>query len=153
MVFYNILKFFVEGYYLFFLFVSEMKEKFEDRVCVFLFFLDEIRVVKDDEEIEKIKKVVEIVDRVFEYILKFIKLGILENEIVVEFNYFILKNGVKGFLFEFIVVFGKRSFLLYGVVIDKKIEFGDIVIIDFGCNFDGYMFDMIRMVFVGKVEN
>ncbi len=153
MVSHNISKLFVEGYHLPFSFVSEMKEKLEDRIYALSISLDELRSVKDHEEIEKIKKAVEIADRAFEHILKFIKPGISENDVVAELNYFILKNGAKGFSFEPIVASGKRSSLPHGVATDKKIEAGDTVLIDFGCNFDGYMSDMTRTVFVGKVEN
>lgn len=142
-----------EGYHLTFSIFSDMKEKIAKNLYPLSFSIDEIRAVKDEEEIEVIKKAVEIADRAFEHILKFIKPGVSENEIVAELNYFILKAGAKGFSFEPIVASGKRSSLPHGTATAKKIEHGDVVTIDFGCNFDGYMSDMTRTIFVGKPDN
>jgi len=141
-----------EGYNLTFSTFSDMKEKIGDRIYPLSFSIDEIRAVKDEEEIELIKRAVEITDKAFEHILKFIKPGVSENEVVAELNYFILKNGAKGFSFEPIVASGKRSSLPHGTATNKKIEYGDVVTIDFGCNFDGYMSDMTRTIFVGKSD-
>ncbi|ABP67815.1 peptidase M24 [Caldicellulosiruptor saccharolyticus DSM 8903] len=142
-----------EGYNLTFSTFSDMKEKIGDRIYPLSFSIDEIRAVKDEEEIELIKRAVEITDKAFEHILKFIKPGVTENEVVAELNHFILKNGAKGFSFEPIVASGKRSSLPHGTATNKKIEYGDVVTIDFGCNFDGYMSDMTRTIFVGKPDD
>ncbi|AZT90049.1 aminopeptidase P family protein [Caldicellulosiruptor changbaiensis] len=142
-----------EGYNLTFSTFSDMKEKIGDRIYPLSFSIDEIRAVKDEEEIKLIKRAVEITDKAFEHILKFIKPGVSENEVVAELNYFILKTGAKGFSFEPIVASGKRSSLPHGTATNKKIEYGDIVTIDFGCSFDGYMSDMTRTIFVGKPDN
>lgn len=141
-----------EGYNLTFSTFSDMKEKIGDKIYPLSFSIDEIRAVKDEEEIKLIEKAVEITDKAFEHILQFIKPGVSENEVVAELNYFILKTGAKGFSFEPIVASGKRSSLPHGTATHKKIEYGDVVTIDFGCNFDGYMSDMTRTIFVGKPD-
>lgn len=129
----------------------EMKEKLKEKSLVpFKSNVDEIRSIKDENEIEIIKKAVELTDKAFEHILKYLKPGISELEIVAELNYFFLKNAAKGFSFEPIIASGKRSSLPHGVATNKRIEHGDVVTIDFGCNFDGYMSDMTRTVFIGK---
>lgn len=141
-----------EGYNLTFSTFSDMKEKIGDRIYPLSFSIDEIRAVKDEEEIELIKRAVEITDKAFEHILKFIKPGVTENEVVAELNHFILKNGAKGFSFEPIVASGKK-FASAWHSYKQKIEYGDVVTIDFGCNFDGYMSDMTRTIFVGKPDD
>ncbi|WAM34683.1 M24 family metallopeptidase [Caldicellulosiruptor morganii] len=142
-----------EGYSLTYSMVSDMKEKIGNKVYPLSFSIDEIRSIKDQKEIELIKRAVEITDRAFEHILNFIKPGVRENEIVAELNYFLLKNGAKGFSFEPIVASGKRSSLPHGTATDKKIEYGDVVTVDFGCIYDGYMSDLTRTVFVGNPDN
>jgi len=131
----------------------EMKEKLNGiEIVPYKFRIDELSMIKDDEEIDIIKKAVEIADIAFEHILNYIKPGISELDISSELGYCMLKQGAKGFSFEPIVASGKRSSLPHGVASNKKIENGDVVTIDFGCNFDGYMSDMTRTVFVGKAD-
>ncbi|WAM32472.1 M24 family metallopeptidase [Caldicellulosiruptor naganoensis] len=142
-----------EGYNLTYSTFSEMKEKIGEKIYPLSFSIDEIRALKDEDEIELIKRAVEITDKAFEHILNFIKPGVTENEIVAELNYFILKNGAKGFSFEPIVASGKRSSLPHGTATNKKIEYRDAVIIDFGCIYDGYMSDMTRTIFVGSPDD
>jgi len=128
----------------------EMIEKLEGiNLKRLKFSLDELRIVKDDGEIEKIKKAVELSDLAFEHILKYVKEGISEKDLACELQYFLLKNGSKGFSFDPIIASGKRSSLPHGVPSAKKIERGDFITFDFGCNYDGYMSDMTRTIFLG----
>ncbi|MEZ0537176.1 M24 family metallopeptidase [Caldicellulosiruptoraceae bacterium PP1] len=112
--------------------------------------LDIFRMIKTQEEIQAIKTAVEIADRAFEYILKFIKEGVKEEDLLCELNYFFLKNGARGFSFEPIIASGERASLPHGVASNRKLKKGDFITLDFGCNFDGYMSDMTRTVFLGQ---
>lgn len=74
----------------------------------------------------------------------------VEIEVFNELEFFMRCVGVIFLLFDIIVVFGVCFVLLYGVVLDKKIEVGDFVIMDYGCYYDGYCLDMIRIIVVGE---
>lgn len=49
-----------------------------------------------------------------------------------------------------ILISGARTSLLHGIPSEKAVEYGDFVLMDFGCQVHGYMSDMTRTVVVGK---
>ena len=112
--------------------------------------INTLRMVKTDEEIEKIREAEEIGSKAFEHILDFIKPDVREKDIALEIEYFMKKNGADGISFETIAISGKRTSLPHGTPSDKKIRKGDFVTMDFGCTFDRYCSDMTRTVVVGK---
>ena len=75
-----------------------------------------------------------------------------EKEIALEiYNYFI-KHGADGLAFDTIVASGTNSSKPHAIPTDKKIEYGDIIVIDFGAKYNGYCADMTRTIFVGEVN-
>ena len=109
------------------------------------------RMIKDDTEIGYIKKACEITDNCFDYLQKFIKIGMTEKEISFEIERYFKRNGADGVSFEPIVASGKNSSMPHAIPTDKKIEEGDCITIDFGCKYKGYCSDMTRTIFVKKV--
>jgi Xaa-Pro aminopeptidase len=112
--------------------------------------IEELRIVKDESELQKIKKAVEIADNAFNNVLKFIKPGITEAEIAAELEYSMKKQGARGPSFDTIVASGKRAAMPHGVASMKKIELGDVITMDFGAIYNEYCSDMTRTVFLGK---
>lgn len=106
------------------------------------------RLIKDEEEIEKITKACELTDDCFKYLLGYIKVGQTEKEIAYEIEKYFRTHGADGVSFDPIVASGKNSSKPHAVPTDKKIELGDPITIDFGCKYDGYCSDMTRTVFV-----
>lgn len=114
--------------------------------------IDAIRMVKTQDEINKVVKAQRIAEKAFEHILGFITVGRTEKEIALELEYFMLKNGADALSFETIAVSGKNSSLPHGVPSDKKIERGDFVTMDYGAITEFYHSDMTRTVAVGEVS-
>ncbi len=112
--------------------------------------VEELRMIKDQSEIEKIKKAVEIADQGFQFLLDFIKPGKSEKEVALELEFFMKRQGGEANAFDFIVASGKRGALPHGVASEKKIEIGDLVTIDFGTVFQGYHSDITRTLAVGQ---
>lgn len=115
--------------------------------------INTLRMVKTDEELEKIRQAEEIGCKAFEHILDFIKPDVCEKNIALEIEYFMKKQGAEGISFETIVSSGKRTSLPHGTPSDKKIQKGDFVTMDFGCTVDGYCSDMTRTVVVGRASD
>jgi len=111
-----------------------------------------LREIKDKEEIIKITKAAEIADGAFSHILNYIKPGVHENEISLEIEYFMKRQGASAVSFDTIVASGERSAMPHGVASSKEIELGDTVTLDFGCIYEGYCSDMTRTVFVGEAK-
>ena len=114
--------------------------------------INELRMIKTDDELRKMAKAEQIACDAFERILGFIKPGITEREIALELEYFMRKNGAGGIAFQTIAISGKKTSLPHGVPSDKKIENGDFVTMDFGALYDGYCSDMTRTIVVGRAS-
>ena len=112
--------------------------------------IDEIRMVKDDHEVSKIKEAQAIAEKAFEHICGFIKPGVTEKEIGLELDYYMLSHGADALSFETIAVSGVNSSMPHGVPSDKKIEKGDFITMDYGAVVAGYHSDMTRTVIVGE---
>ena len=115
--------------------------------------IDEIRVIKSREQVDKIIKAQRISERAFEHILGFIDDTKTEKEIALELEYFMLRNGADALSFDTIAVSGKNSSLPHGVPSDKKIERGDFITMDYGAVVDFYHSDMTRTVAFGEVSS
>lgn len=114
-------------------------------------FIEKQRMIKDEEEIRKIRKACELTDKCFEHLLEYIKVGKTEKEIALEIERYFKLNGADGISFEPIVASGKNSSKPHATATDKKIDLGDVITLDFGCKYEGYCSDMTRTIFVGYI--
>lgn len=104
---------------------------------------------KAPEELENIRQACSISEKVFNFLLNFIKPGMSEKDIAIEIAYQSRKMGSEGDAFDIIVTSGTRGSLVHGQPSEKKIRKGDIVIIDFGCKVNGFCSDITRTICVG----
>jgi len=109
-------------------------------------------MVKTLEEIEKLKKSSKLADDCYYYIKDKIKIGMTEKEIAKLMDDYMLSSGASGLAFETIVGSGINSSSIHSTPSDKKIEYGDIIQLDFGCIVDEYCSDMSRVLFVGEIK-
>lgn len=114
------------------------------------YIVEPFTVPKAPEELDSIKKACEISETVYDMMLSFIKPGMSEREIALEIAYQTRKLGSERDPFDIIVVSGNRGGLVHGMPSDKKIKYGDIIIMDFGCTVNGFVSDITRTVAVGK---
>lgn len=115
--------------------------------------VEKMRVVKTNDEVAYIKRAIEIIEETFRYVCENLKVGMTENEVAEMALRQVKKLGGSGMSFETIVASGYRSAFPHGVASDKKIEYGDIVTIDFGAYYNHYVSDMTRTLFVGEIQN
>lgn len=113
-----------------------------------------LRQIKDHTEIESLKRAETIGDIAFTNIIRFIrehvKNGITENEIALELEVNMRKNGAQGTSFSSIVAAGTKSSLPHAVPEDVILKEGDFVVMDFGCIYNGYCSDMTRTIVIGE---
>ena len=107
------------------------------------------RAVKEDWELENMRKAQAIADKAFSEVLPRIQVGMSELELQAELIYCMYKNGAHGLSFDPIVVSGPNSSMPHGVAGERKIQEGDFVTMDFGVLYNGYCSDMTRTVAVG----
>jgi len=114
--------------------------------------LANLRVVKDIDEINKIKMACRIGDEAFSFIIKKLKNGISENEVASLIEIFIRKKNAES-SFPPIVAFGKNSSFPHHKTGNEKLKINNIVLLDFGVRVDNYCSDMTRTVFFGKADD
>lgn len=152
-IFDNVEKIGIESQHIPFSFVLELKKNFKDKKFIpTKNLIEEISAVKTQDEIEKIKSAIKISEKVFEEILNIIKPGVSEFDIASEITYLHRKFGAEKDAFDIIVASGWRSALPHGVATNKKIKKGELVLIDFGCVYDGYHSDITRTISIGKAK-
>ena len=112
--------------------------------------IEKIRMVKTPEEVAVLKAAAKIADDAFEHICGFIRPGLTELDVSNELEFFMRKQGATSSSFDVIVASGLRSALPHGVATDKVIENGDMITLDFGALYNGYISDITRTVAVGE---
>lgn len=112
--------------------------------------IEELREIKDEGEIAIIKKACEIADKGFQHVLEFIKPGMTEIAVANQLDFYMRSLGATSVSFDTIVASGLRSSMPHGVASDKVIEQGDLITLDFGCYYQGYVSDQTRTFAVGE---
>ena len=107
------------------------------------------RAVKEEWELDRMRKAQEITDKAFAEVLPRIKVGMTEKEVQAELIYCLYKNGGENLSFDPIVVSGPNTSLPHGVAGDRVLQEGDFVTLDFGVLWGGYCSDMTRTVALG----
>lgn len=114
--------------------------------------IEDLRYVKDEEEIECTRKAAIIADKAFSKILDFVKVGMTEKEVALELEYYMKKEGADGLAFDTILISGAKTSLLHGQPGDKVIEDGDFLLFDYGAMYNGYRSDMTRTIVMGTPD-
>ncbi len=114
-------------------------------------WLGDLRVQKDEKELDAIATAQSITDAAFSHILNFIKPGLREIDVALELEFFMRKNGADGVAFQTIAVSGSASSLPHGVPRDCPLEKGFLTM-DFGARYGGYCSDMTRTVVLGRAD-
>jgi Xaa-Pro aminopeptidase len=107
------------------------------------------RDVKEEWELELMRKAQAITDKAFAEVCPRIKVGMTELELQAELIYCLYKNGATGLAFDPIVVSGPNTSLPHGVAGERVIREGDFITMDYGASYMGYCSDMTRTVAVG----
>ncbi|MGO2891854.1 M24 family metallopeptidase [Enterococcus devriesei] len=111
--------------------------------------IEKLREQKDDGEIAIIEKACAIADEGFDHVLKMIRPGMTEIEVANQLDFYMRSLGASGTSFETIVASGARSALPHGVASEKMVEQGDLITLDFGCVYQGYVSDITRTFAIG----
>ncbi|RLJ87085.1 M24 family metallopeptidase [Planococcus citreus] len=129
---------------------SQYQEKLSATLEPVSGLIEKLRMVKSPEELEVLKAAAKIADDAFEHICSYIKAGMTELEVSNELEFFMRSQGATSSSFDIIVASGLRSALPHGVASNKKIEQGDLITLDFGALYNGYVSDITRTVAVGE---
>lgn len=108
--------------------------------------LQRLRSVKHPLEVAYMKHAIEISNKMFQRILKFVKPGVTEYEIEAEVIHEFVRNGAAGHSFTPIVAAGKNACTLHYVDNADTCKTGDLLLLDTGADYGNYISDMTRVV-------
>jgi Xaa-Pro aminopeptidase len=103
-----------------------------------------LRTIKREEEIELIKKAIDITYDGIKEMWSNAKPGMKEYEVEAYFNYILKKNGVKDFAFPTIAATGKNATILHYVDNNTKTKDGELMLLDLGAQYKYYNGDISR---------
>ncbi|WP_341299440.1 Xaa-Pro peptidase family protein [Lysinibacillus sp. FSL H8-0500] len=112
----------------------------------------ELRMAKDPHEIQLMRQAVKIVEESLEAILPTIQVGVSEMDVAAQLEYEMRRRGSEGTPFGTIVASGYRGALPHGRASTKKIEQGELIVLDFGSIYQGYVADITRTVALGDIS-
>jgi Xaa-Pro aminopeptidase len=114
--------------------------------------VEELRAVKDEGELEILRRACAITDRAFERLTEVQFTGRTERDVAWELVQIFHEEGADDAAFEFIVGAGPTGAQPHGRAGDRVIGRGELVVIDAGCFVDGYASDYTRTFSTGGVN-
>ncbi len=112
--------------------------------------VERFRKIKEESEIELIKRAGEIALKGYEWLLSKISAGVSEREIEIHLEAFLKEIGAEERAFPFIIATGPNAAKPHARPSGRRIADGEAVICDFGVICDGYHVDMTRTFLVGS---
>ena len=113
-------------------------------------WVEQLRLIKTEDELAILQRAADIADETFEHLCTYIRPGVSELDVANEMERYMRSLGATQSSFDSIVASGVRGALPHGVASDKLIEEGELVTLDFGALYNGYISDITRTVAVGE---
>jgi Xaa-Pro aminopeptidase len=111
-----------------------------------------LRAVKSPEEVERIRTAAALADGAFEQILARGLVGRTERDVAIALEFEMRRRGAERPSFETIVAAGPHGALPHATPRDVPIPAGELVVIDWGAEVDGYCSDCTRTVATGELR-
>ncbi len=128
-------------------FVDEMKTKYPlhqfQRAAK---IMKELRAIKTKEEVVVVQNAIDITEKTFRRLLKFIQPGVNEYEIEAEIFHSFLSQRATGPAYGSIIASGDNARTLHYVSNNAVCKSGDLILMDFGAEYGGYNADLTRTI-------
>jgi len=116
------------------------------------------REIKDEKEIQILKKASNIIDQMFAICVKKIKIGQKESELQSILMSYAIEHGMfdtgyRSTLNPLIIAGGPNGALPHAQVTNRKFSKGDLVVVDLTLRYNGYVSDSTRTFGLGKISN
>ncbi len=128
----------------------DMRERFS---CTFVNgneMMEEFRVIKTPRQIGNMRKAAQLADEVMDDLTRYIKPGLTEKDIQIKITERFEEKGADETAFA-IVASGTNNSIPHYSKNSRVITEQDVIVLDFGCKFNGYCSDVSRTFFVGEV--
>lgn len=115
--------------------------------------VESLRMVKDDDEVDALRRACDISTRALESLLQGALVGRTERAVARDLESRMLDLGAEAIAFETILAAGENSAIPHHSPTDRVLADGDLVKIDFGARVDGYHADCTRTVVLGTADD
>nr|MCU0326710.1 M24 family metallopeptidase [Spirosomataceae bacterium] len=106
--------------------------------------MHQLRAIKQPSELEYIKKAIQITEKGFRRMAKYLKPNVFEFELEAELTHEFLMNRSKGHAFQPILASGKSACILHYTTNNQLCKEGDLILMDFGAEYANYNADITR---------
>lgn len=113
-------------------------------------YVNELRKVKQERELELLRKAIAITDETFTHICQWIQPGMTEQQVKWEILRTMVELGAEGPSFDPIVASGPNGTMPHAVPGQRQIQRGELITIDMGARYQGYCADMTRTICLGE---
>lgn len=114
--------------------------------------VEELRRVKTEDEIQKIREAVALTEAGLSWILKRLRPGMSEREVALELEFWYRREGADDVAFDLIIASGPRSARPHHRAGPERLRAGELVLLDVGVRVDGYCADLTRVVSLGRPD-
>lgn len=114
--------------------------------------VEELRIVKDAQEIAKIKRAVDLTDAAFAHFCQTIKPGMTEKQGAWIIEKYVRENGADKIAFDLIVAAGPNGALPHAHPSGYVIQRSEPIVVDIGCRVDHYNSDLTRTICLGEPD-
>ena len=108
--------------------------------------LQQIRGIKEPEELDIMQQACAITEKGFRRVLRFLQPGVWEYEVEAEYLHEFLRNRSKGFAYTPIIASGNNANVLHYIENNQQCQDGDLVLMDVGAEYANYSSDMTRTI-------
>lgn len=115
--------------------------------------IEKLRMIKDADELDLLRKTAQISSEVFQEIRNYIKVGAREKDIANQIEFLLKAKGCTKEAFDTIAVAGENAALPHGQPTDRPLQKGDMLTLDYGGFYKGYAGDMTRTVAIDYATN
>lgn len=116
-------------------------------------FVEQMRLIKSDDEIEKLKIAGKWDDFALQKGFEAVQVGKTEDQIAADLQYALMQNGIMELSFPSLVQAGAHAAEPHGATSENKVQNNQLVLFDLGTVWDGYISDASRTIAVGKPDD
>ncbi len=128
-------------------FIDEMKERYPlhhyERSAP---ILKKLRQIKSKEEVAVTQQAIDITEKAFRRLLRFVKPGVKEYEIEAEIVHEFLRNRATREAYSSIIASGDRARTLHYISNSEQCKSSELILMDFGALYGGYAADLTRTI-------
>lgn len=108
--------------------------------------LKKLQTIKNQWEVATIQHAVDITEKAFKRVLNFVQPDVWEYEVEAEIIHEFIRNRATGHAYTPIIASGKSACVLHYIENNKQCKDGDLLLMDFGCEYGNYAADLTRTI-------